>query len=312
VPQIQWAPAWVTWREGNGYVGWAPLPPSARVSSGGYVEVHETVVAPRFVFVQESHMLEPVHPKTVIVNNQTVVNKTVNITRIQVVNNNTVINQGPRTEIIEHASGKTVTPTPIQDLRHQEEAPVAKRQHDPPGQAKKGRSDSPGHDKTDSVLPPGHEPKVAPTETANTTTTPPAKAPEQPVIRPAQPAIKPAQPVIQNEVANVPVQPEVKKENAKTSEHAKPEPEKAQHNNRKSDAIPVNARTLPNPQPNPVAAPHQPENNVSSVNANSGTHGNAAPQPQLSSPKAAHESHPGNSQKEQKNKKGEDTTSAQQ
>src|SRR5436190_7107815 len=29
VPQTQWAPAWVCWRRGEGYVGWAPLHPSA-------------------------------------------------------------------------------------------------------------------------------------------------------------------------------------------------------------------------------------------------------------------------------------------
>src|SRR5882672_4717093 len=29
VPQTQWAPSWVAWREGDGYVGWAPLPPTA-------------------------------------------------------------------------------------------------------------------------------------------------------------------------------------------------------------------------------------------------------------------------------------------
>jgi hypothetical protein len=30
VPGDQWAPAWVSWRYGNNYVGWAPLPPEAR------------------------------------------------------------------------------------------------------------------------------------------------------------------------------------------------------------------------------------------------------------------------------------------
>lgn len=30
VPGIQWAPAWVAWRIGNGVVGWAPLPPGAQ------------------------------------------------------------------------------------------------------------------------------------------------------------------------------------------------------------------------------------------------------------------------------------------
>ena len=37
VPQTQWAPAWVSWRQGGGYVGWAPLGPSVRVvATRGY------------------------------------------------------------------------------------------------------------------------------------------------------------------------------------------------------------------------------------------------------------------------------------
>src|SRR5437867_8519289 len=28
VPGKQWSPAWVVWRAGNGYVGWAPMPPA--------------------------------------------------------------------------------------------------------------------------------------------------------------------------------------------------------------------------------------------------------------------------------------------
>src|SRR5262249_23599259 len=28
VPGKEWAPAWVSWRDGSGYIGWAPLPPA--------------------------------------------------------------------------------------------------------------------------------------------------------------------------------------------------------------------------------------------------------------------------------------------
>src|SRR6266540_5400728 len=40
VPGIEWAPAWVSWRVGGGYVGWAPLPPP------------HLRIAPTFVFVE--------------------------------------------------------------------------------------------------------------------------------------------------------------------------------------------------------------------------------------------------------------------
>jgi hypothetical protein len=34
VPGYDWAPAWVTWREADGYSGWAPLPPAAVYRAG--------------------------------------------------------------------------------------------------------------------------------------------------------------------------------------------------------------------------------------------------------------------------------------
>src|SRR5258708_7208465 len=33
VPGTDWGPAWVDWREGDGYLGWAPLPPSVGFSA---------------------------------------------------------------------------------------------------------------------------------------------------------------------------------------------------------------------------------------------------------------------------------------
>lgn len=33
VPGYEWAPAWVSWRQSDNYIGWAPLPPEARWSS---------------------------------------------------------------------------------------------------------------------------------------------------------------------------------------------------------------------------------------------------------------------------------------
>src|ERR1043165_9411019 len=96
VPHTQWAPAWVCWRRGEGYVGWAPLHPSARFERDELI-VEERNIQPRaYIFVEERRFLEPVRPKTVIVNNTTIVNKTVNITKVKIVNK-TVINKGPRT-----------------------------------------------------------------------------------------------------------------------------------------------------------------------------------------------------------------------
>ena len=84
-----------------------------------------------FVFVEERRFLEPVRPTTVVVNNTTMIDKTVNITNIKIVNN-TVINEGPRTQVIERASGQKVRPVPVHELRRAEEAVVvAARQQSP-------------------------------------------------------------------------------------------------------------------------------------------------------------------------------------
>src|SRR6185312_15508526 len=128
VPHTQWAPAWVSWRQGAGYVGWAPLPPSARIGSRGVIEVREPPSAPRaFVFVSEQRLMEPVRPTTVIVNNTTVINQTINITKVQVVNNR-VINEGPRPDTIERKSGHKIQAIPVHELRHKEETEVASRE----------------------------------------------------------------------------------------------------------------------------------------------------------------------------------------
>jgi hypothetical protein len=114
VPQTQWAPAWVSWHEGGGYIGWAPLYPSG-----------VTVILPQaYVFVEERHFMEPVSRSTVVVNNTTIINKT-------------VINEGPATTVIEKASGRKVEAVPVQELRHKQEAAVVSKQRTPTATSEK-------------------------------------------------------------------------------------------------------------------------------------------------------------------------------
>jgi len=47
VPGVEWAPSWVSWRVGDGYCGWAPLPPPGVV-----------IVPSFFVFVEERRFHE--------------------------------------------------------------------------------------------------------------------------------------------------------------------------------------------------------------------------------------------------------------
>jgi hypothetical protein len=133
VPQTQWAPAWVSWRQGGGYVGWAPLGPSVR----GVVEVNRRDATPRgYVFVEERRFLEPVRPTTVIVHN-TVINKT-------------VINEGPGAAVIERASGRKMQAVPVRQLRSKEEAKVVARHPTPTSTSERA---VPVHNQAEKALP---------------------------------------------------------------------------------------------------------------------------------------------------------------
>jgi hypothetical protein len=99
VPGLEWAPAWVSWREGDGYVGWAPLPPECDFGGRDVIYAEQVVIVPQtFVFVEQRHFCEHIRP-SILVFNQTIVNKTVNITKIHRVNQ-TVVNEGPNVHTI--------------------------------------------------------------------------------------------------------------------------------------------------------------------------------------------------------------------
>jgi len=100
VPGQQWAPAWVSWRKSNDYVGWAPLPPEARFDqrtgihnwSDNYYEIgpdQYCFVATREFGAQraESTILPPER-------NVAIVNQTTNVTNITY-KNTTIVNEGP-------------------------------------------------------------------------------------------------------------------------------------------------------------------------------------------------------------------------
>jgi len=132
VPQTQWAPAWVTWREGGGYVGWAPLRPPLTAGVSFSSSPYEPKFASRaFVFVEHRRLLEPVRPRTVVVNNATIINQTVNITKVRIVNK-TVINEGPRPDVIERETGRRISPVAASEFRHREEAEMLARERERP------------------------------------------------------------------------------------------------------------------------------------------------------------------------------------
>ena len=110
VPGYEWSSAWVSWREGGDYIGWAPLPPECDFGSRDVITAREIMVAPSwFVFVDVRHFHERIHRRGVIVNNTVIINQTVNITRIRRVDRN-IIDEGPNVEAIRRVTGRPWQP----------------------------------------------------------------------------------------------------------------------------------------------------------------------------------------------------------
>ncbi len=62
IPQTQWAPAWVAWREGGGYVGWAPLRPSFSLNVSIGTPVHEPALKPSWSITPRSSTRRSISP----------------------------------------------------------------------------------------------------------------------------------------------------------------------------------------------------------------------------------------------------------
>ena len=236
IPQTQWAPAWVEWREGGGYTGWAPLPPEVRIESGRNYEHREENDDPHsFVFVEQRRMMEPHRHQDVIVNNTTIINNTINVTKIQVVNN-TIINEGPRPEVVQQATGHKVDVVPARTLRTRQEAQVVGKPHGQP--AVNQRVPEPGNYNKP------HEPNVS------NKGRPPVVKTE---LRPAHNLTLPEQPANQpDRLRPEPNQPprQITPEQIKPAQHSQPNiPTEQRHEVKKPEVPPGQLRPKPNQPP---------------------------------------------------------------
>lgn len=128
VPGYTWAPAWVSWREGEDYTGWMPLPPDEAFLSGTglsfgvnlgsigidfYRRWYEGRVDPDrfYVFVDNRHLVERDYRRFRVPTERvvTIINRTRPVTRYEVVNNR-VVNRGVDVRVIERATGRRIAP----------------------------------------------------------------------------------------------------------------------------------------------------------------------------------------------------------
>ncbi|MFL6583225.1 MAG: DUF6600 domain-containing protein [Chthoniobacterales bacterium] len=100
VPGDEWAPAWVSWRTGGDYVGWAPLPPEARFDRRrgihNWADNYYDIGPEQYAFVRAEEVGAPRLARQVVPPQQNVaiINQTTNVTNITY-SNTTIVNQGP-------------------------------------------------------------------------------------------------------------------------------------------------------------------------------------------------------------------------
>ena len=105
VPGHQWAPAWVSWRESEQHVGWAPLPPEADVSVNvgisSWSDSYYDVGPAAYSFISYSHWREPSYAQYIEPpeRNVQIIAETKNVTNI-VTNNNVINNFGPPVQTV--------------------------------------------------------------------------------------------------------------------------------------------------------------------------------------------------------------------
>ena len=116
VPGDVWAPAWVSWRYGDGWVGWAPLPPDVgwRVGFGLTVDAYSLdsrIDSYRWCFapardITSTNIRARVAP---VSRNVTFLSITNNVTNYTVINSRPA-ERGLRPDLIEQDTGRRITP----------------------------------------------------------------------------------------------------------------------------------------------------------------------------------------------------------
>ncbi|GAB3900208.1 hypothetical protein GCM10028803_22660 [Larkinella knui] len=103
IPDTQWGPAWVSWRTGGGYYGWAPLGPGMSINVNINLPVNYWTFVPQMYFTSP-RVYSYCIPRTRVVNiyrNTTIIN---NVYRY----NNRSYGYGPRREEIERYTRQSV------------------------------------------------------------------------------------------------------------------------------------------------------------------------------------------------------------
>jgi hypothetical protein len=171
VPGYEWGPAWVSWRTGGDYIGWAPLPPQGETiyegrPISGAVDVTFDIGPLYYNFVDIRYIGEPVLRQRIMppARNITIINRTVNVTNITY-SNSVVYNYGPNFSRLNQYSER-----PVPRLALKRETDVAANSVTPHG----GNLNRVSNGQLMVVAPPVHKPqqKVVPKQVKATVAKP--------------------------------------------------------------------------------------------------------------------------------------------
>ncbi len=107
VPGREWAPACVAWQYGNGWVGWAPLPPNVGWQVGVNISAH--IKTHWWCFTEERLLFEPNLRNNIVLpaRNVTFLNITRNVTNYTIIQNR-VVNRSLSVEQVERSVKRSI------------------------------------------------------------------------------------------------------------------------------------------------------------------------------------------------------------
>src|SRR5690606_12187216 len=108
IPGNEWGPAWVTWRQGGGYYGWAPMGPgiSINISFGNSYYAPDpwwTFIPCNYIYNRGFHRYHNPRRNNTYIHNTTIINNTYYDNRSR----NTYVT-GPRRNEVERVTGRRV------------------------------------------------------------------------------------------------------------------------------------------------------------------------------------------------------------
>jgi len=117
IPGTIWGPAWVTWRHGPEFIGWAPLPPDTRFVGGvGVTRLPYPVPDTFWIFVDGRYFMDHhiYHYVLPIERNYTIIRKTMIKTNI-VHRNHLVVNEGVDVDTVSRMTNQRISQYMLED-----------------------------------------------------------------------------------------------------------------------------------------------------------------------------------------------------